>query len=145
VKSLLENNPKLSRSLAPAYQRHVALAARNNNLPAVRTMLAAGLPVGALGQHHATPLHWAAFHGNVEMARAVLRYEPPLEQIDADFKSTPLGWAIHGSEHGWHCRTGDYAGTVECLLKAGAKLPEKIDGTEAVKEVLRRHAGKNLE
>jgi hypothetical protein len=73
------------------------------------------------------------------MAREILRYKPPLERTDADFNSTPLGWAIHGSENGWYCKTGDYAATVETLLKAGAKIPEKDGGTEAVQEVLRRH------
>jgi len=103
-------------------------------------MLASGLPVDALGQHCATPLHWASFHGNAEMAREILRYQPPLELTDADFNATPLGWAIHGSVHGWHCRTGDYAGTVEALLNAGAKIPPKVKGgSEAVRAVLRRH------
>ena len=76
------------------------------------------------------------------MVHTVLRHDPPLELIDADFQSTPLGWAIHGSEHGWNCRGGDYAGTVEALLKAGAKPPGEISGTEAVKAVLRRHGAK---
>ena len=140
VKSLLADHAGLAASLSPAYRRQVAHAARNNNLAAVRVMLAAGLPVGALGQHRATPLHWSAFHGNAEMAREILRYKPPLELTDADFQSTPLGWAIYGSEHGWYCRTGDYAATVELLLKAGAKLPEKTTGgTEAVSGILRQH------
>jgi ankyrin repeat protein len=136
--NLIRENPQVATSLSKAYQRQVAHAARNNNLAAVRIMLAAGLPVDALGQHNATPLHWAAFHGNAEMAREILRYNPPLEVTDGDFKGTPLGWAIHGSENGWHCETGNYALTVEALLEAGAKLPEKDGGTEAVKQVLQR-------
>jgi len=139
VNSLLAGSPGLVSSLSEANRRHVAHAARNNNLPAVRLMLAAGLPVDALGEHRATPLHWAAFHGNAEMAREILRHRPPLETLDADFKKTPLDWAIHGSEHGWYCRTGDYTGTVEALANAGAKLPGKLDGTEVVREALRRH------
>jgi ankyrin repeat protein len=138
VKTLLRESPEIVAGLSQAYQRQVAHAARNNNLAAVRIMLAAGLPVDAVGQHHATPLHWAAFHGNASMAREILRYNPPLEQIDGDFKSTPLGWAIHGSENGWYCETGDYGATVQALLDAGAKLPEKDGGTEPVREVLRR-------
>jgi hypothetical protein len=139
VKSLLAQNPDLARHLTGAYRRQVAHAARNNNLPAVRAMLAAGLPVDALGQHGATPLHWAAFHGNAAMVRQILRYHPPLELLDADFHSTPLGWAVHGSEHGWHCRAGDYAATAEALIQAGARLPEEIGGSAAVSEVLRRY------
>ena len=146
VKSLLADNARLAANLSAAYRRQVAHAARNNNLAAVRVMLAAGLPVDALGQHRATPLHWAAFHGNAEMTREILRYNPPLEPTDADFQGTPLGWAIHGSEHGWYCRTGNYAATVELLLKAGAKLTEKeTGGTEAVKEVLRRYGAKDVD
>jgi len=106
-------------------------------------MLAAGLPVDALGQHGATPLHWAAFHGNAEMTREILRYNPPLELADADYSLTPLGWGIYGSENGWYCRTGDYPAAVETLLKAGARLPEKkIGGTEGVKAILRRYGAK---
>lgn len=143
VKSLLTENPSLASSLSEADRRQVALAARNNNASAVRVMLAAGLPVDALGQHRATPLHWAAFHGNSEMAREILRHNPPLEVNDADFNMTPLGWGIYGSEHGWHCRTGDYPTTVQSLLQAGAKIPAKaIGGTEAVKEVIRGYLAK---
>src|SRR6266566_6748022 len=131
VKSLLADHAGLAANLSTAYRRQVAHAARNNNLAAVRVMLAAGLPVDALGQHRATPLHWAAFHGNAEMTREILRYNPPLEPTDADFQGTPLGWAIHGSEHGWYCRTGNYAATVESLLKAGATIPGKTtSGTD---------------
>ena len=145
VKKLLSENPGLVAQLPEAVRRQVAHAARNNNLAAVRLMLAAGLPVDALGQHRATPLHWAAFHGNAEMTQEILRYHPPLEKTDADFDATPLGWAIHGSEHGWHSATGNYAGTVEALLKAGAKPPRKVAGTEAVKEVLRHYGIKKTE
>ena len=144
VQSLLAQSPGLISSLSNSDLCQVAHAARNNNAPAVRVMLAAGWPVVALGQHQATPLHWAAFHGNAEMTRDLLRYHPPLEATDADFHGTPVGWAIHGSEHGWHCRTGDYAATVEALLEAGATLDEKkFGGTAAVREVLRRHGAKD--
>ncbi len=143
VKSLLGEHPDLAAGLSEAYRRQVAHAARNNNLASVRVMLAAGLPADARGQHGATPLHWAAFHGNAEMAREILRYRPPLELTDADFSLTPLGWAIYGSEHGWYCRTGNYAATCEALIQAGAKLPERLEGSEPVKELLRRFAAKD--
>ena len=139
VKSLLANHLDLAQRLSAQQRRQVAHAARNNNVAAVRLMLAAGLPVDAVGQHRATPLHWASFHGNADMAREILRHNPPLELTDADFNGTPLGWAIHGSVHGWYCQTGDYAGTVAALLNAGAKLsPKSNGGSEAVKKVLRQ-------
>ena len=102
-------------------------------------MLAAGFPVDATGQHEGTPLHWAAFHGNAEMTREILRYNPPLEPLDRDFRATPLSWGIHGSEHGWYAKTGDYPTIMELLLTAGAQPPEDPSkGTEAVKAVLRQ-------
>ena len=103
-------------------------------------MLAAGWPLDVRGQHGGTPLHWAAWHGNAAMVRELLRYHAPLELRGDEWDLPPLGWALHGSENGWHCQTGDYAATVEALLNAGAKPGDrKLGGTEAVREVLRRH------
>jgi ankyrin repeat protein len=138
VNALRAEQPEVAESLTAADRCQVAHAARNNETGAVRLMLESGLPADARGQHQATPLHWAAFHGNLGMIEAVLRFGPPLEATDADFSATPMGWAVHGSEHGWHCRTGDYAGTVEALLAAGAEQPASMGGSPAVQEVLRR-------
>jgi hypothetical protein len=102
-------------------------------------MLEAGLPVESFGQHRATPLHWAAWHGNAELVRLILTYQPPLENTDNDYRVTPLDWAIHGSQNGWYREAGDYPATVKVLLGAGARLPETIRGTDVVKEVLRQH------
>lgn len=139
--SLLAQNPELSRRLPPAGRRHVAHAARNNDTAAARLMLKAGLPVaGVYSQHHATALHWAAWQGNAELCRSILRHDPPLEDSDNDFGGTPLEWALHGSENSWYPEKGDYAAMVEALLKAGAKPPAKAGGTATVREVLRKHS-----
>lgn len=119
-------------------RRHLAHAARNNNLAAVKTMLELGFPIDGTSQHAATPLHWAAYHGNAIMIEMLLRHNPSLEQKDASFDGSPLGWAIHGSRDGWFREKGDYGLTVELLLKAGAKNVGKAAGTEPVKAVLRR-------
>ena len=102
-------------------------------------MLESGLPVGVGGQHHGTALHWAAFHGNPDMIREILKFKPDLEATNNDFKATPIGWAIHGSEHGWYARRGDYAQAVDLLLQAGAKRPAVIGGTAPVRALLERH------
>lgn len=142
VKSLLAQHPTLATALPAAGRRQLAHAARNNDTVAARLMLAAGLPVDTFSQHHATPLHWVAWHGNAELVRLILSHQPPLENTDNDFKGTPLRWAIHGSEHGWHREAGEYAATVEALLDAGASLPGKVEGAEAVKAILRLHTKK---
>lgn len=141
VKALLARHPTLIGALPAAGRRHVAHAVRNNDTAAARLMLEAGLPVaGVFSQHHATALHWAAWHGNAELVRLILKQGPPLEDTDNEFGSTPLGWALHGSEHAWDRAQGDHAAAVEALLAAGAKPPETLAGTEAVKAVLRRRA-----
>jgi ankyrin repeat protein len=139
LNALLAQQPDLAASLSPAGSRQIAHAARNHTTTATRLLLAAGLPVDARGHHNATPLHWAAWHGNAELVELILRRRPPLENNDNDFHATPLGWATHGSENGWYRQTGDYPATVEALLAAGVTLPETPAGTEAVQVVLRRH------
>lgn len=122
--------------------RVLADAARDNNAPAVRLMLGAGWTVGARGQHGGSPLHWAAWHGNADMVRAILPHAPPIESADNDYNATPLQWAMHGSLNGWHRKSGDYTAVVDALLQAGAKPPETVkdgDATAAVLDVLRHH------
>ena len=140
VQTIRREHPGTVQSLSEGDRRQVAHAARNNQSAVVRLMLECGWPVNATGQHQATPLHWAAFHGNAEMAETILRFNPPLEATDADFNGTPLRWAVHGSEHGWHCRTGDYGATVVALIRAGARRPDAIEGSPAVQDVLRGFA-----
>jgi len=140
VQSLLAADPRLADRLPASERRQLAHAARNNDLEAARLMLSAGLPLDATGQHGATPLHWAAFHGNLELINLLLPHHPPLELNDRDFNATPLGWAIHGSEHGWDRAKGDFPGSVKALLSAGAKPPADYSGTPEVRAVLAAHA-----
>jgi ankyrin repeat protein len=133
--------PEAVQQLGDADRRRVADVARNNDTRAVGLMLRYGWPVDARGQHRATPLHWAAFHGNPEMVREVLTYGPPLEALDGDFNGSPLGWAIHGSMNGWFVKTGDYVATVDLLLQAGATPPTELTrGSPAVRAALARFA-----
>jgi ankyrin repeat protein len=140
---LLNARPDLAQALSDDERGKLPLAAQNNDVRAVRMMLAAGWPPGAAGQHGATALHWAGFHGNVEMAKVVLAHHPPLEVQEKDFGQTPLGWTIYGSLNGWHVERGDYAGVLELLLDAGAIAPPPaadLKASEAVLAVLRKRA-----
>ena len=105
-------------------------------------MFGAGWPANVQGEKDHTPLHLAAFHGNVEMVRELLIHHARLEAEEQELEGTPLGWALYGSEHGWRRDKGDYPLTVEALLLAGAKLArpvEELDAPEEVLEVVRRH------
>jgi ankyrin repeat protein len=139
VKSLLTEYPNLASTLPPSGRRQLAHAARNNDPIAASLMVTAGLPVESFGQHHATPLHWAAWHGQAELVRLILAHGGRIENSDNDYGGTPLNWAIHGSQNGWYKEKGDYPATVEALLNAGARMPDTLGGADAVQEVLRRH------
>jgi ankyrin repeat protein len=144
ISDLLARDPRLLSSLSDQERAVLADAARDNDLAAVQAMLAAGWPIDVRGQHRATPLHWAAWNGNAAMIRALLGYRAPVEIKGDEYDATPLGWAIYGSIQGWRRETGDYAGSVEALLAAGAQAPKltpALDASDAVRTVLARHAG----
>jgi ankyrin repeat protein len=141
-RALLASHPNLTRTLSDDDCRRLPDAAQNNNTNAVRLMLGAGWPVDTRGEYRMTPLQWAAWHGNAEMVREILRYHPKLELKDNEHGVTALGGALHGSENGWHRDTGDYVATVEALLNAGAKAPkvtQDLEASEVVREVLLRY------
>jgi ankyrin repeat protein len=138
LREMLAKSPRLAGELAEADRRRLIAAAQSNNTNAVRLMLEAGWPVATQGPGGATALHWAAFHGNVSMAREILRHSPPLELEDSAHHGTPMDWALYGSLHGWHRQTGDYAGMVSALLDAGARPPKESDvASEAVLAALK--------
>jgi hypothetical protein len=142
-RSLMKSRPNLVETLSETEYRKIADAAQSNNTQAVRLMAAAGWPVDFSGQHGLSPLHWAAWHGNVEMVRHLLRHGASLELRGNEWDITPLTSALHGSEHGWHKDTGDYGGTVEALLQAGAKAPkltDDLEASDAARAVLWRYA-----
>jgi ankyrin repeat protein len=142
VRQLRATQPDLAAALTAGERRKLADAAQDENIPAVRLMLDAGWPPDARGQHNATPLHWAAFHGNRELTRVLLEHGAPVNVKGDEYNGTPLGWALHGSVHGWRAKTGDYAGTVAALLARGADAPPVTDGMQgapAVIDVLRQH------
>ena len=144
MRDILAAHPDLPQKLSEAERSQLVHAAQDTNVMAVRLMLSSGWPVDARDGRGRTALHWAAFHGNEELVRMILEYHPPLDCVDAEHHGTPLGWAIFGSEHGWFPGRGDYAGTVEALLAAGAQPPSEVDGSEAVRTILRRRLGKRI-
>ncbi len=144
TEALLASHPALASELADEDRGRIAHAARHNDGEAVHRMLEAGWPVDARGQHGGTPLHWAAWHGNVQMTGRLLARGARVDVTDHDHRATPLGWAIYGSTHGWNPRNADYPATVTTLLDAGSALPDAartLDGSSAVQAVIRARTG----
>lgn len=117
VQKLLGSTTNLVSELSHEQSARVVHAAKRNDGRAVRLMLSIGWPSG-VRHDGATALHWAAFHGNANLARELVNSNAPLDARDDEYGGTPLDWAEHGSKHGWHCRTGDYDGVIG-LLRVG--------------------------
>lgn len=135
----LARHPDAAKSLSEPDRLKLPNAAQTNNTKAVRLMLEAGWPVDTPGDAGATALHWAGFHGNAEMAREILKFHPTLELKSREYAGTAVAWSVYGSGNGWHRDTGDYVGTIQALLEAGATLPahaEDLEPSDAVLEIL---------
>jgi ankyrin repeat protein len=144
--SILAADPHLVDRAPDRALRQVADAARNNNVAAMSAMLRRGFPATALSQHGATSLHWAAFHGNPDMLEDILRYNPPINAQDRQFKGTPMGWLIHGALNPWGLSTGRHGECARLLLDAGAQLDEASlpTGHDAVDQVLRERLFRDM-
>ncbi len=138
-RDFLSKRPDAAQTLSEEERQKLPNAAQTNNSEAVRLMLEAGWPVDTPGEAGATALHWAGFHGNAEMTRTILRFDPALELKSREYAGTALSWAVYGSGNGWHRATGDYVGAIRAMLEAGATLPphaEELEPSEAVLEML---------
>jgi hypothetical protein len=101
--------------------RRIVDAAEANDADAVRRFIRAGWPLDARGQHRMTALHWAGFHGNLEIVRMLLDAGAEVNLGGNDFGGNALGAARFGSKEGWYCKTGNYTGVIDALLAAGAE------------------------
>ncbi len=139
AKAAVQSGGIVPAKLPKPGRRHLAHAARNNNLIAVKTMLELGFPLDGTSQHGATALHWAVYHGNAAMVKLLLQHHPALEVKDADFSGTPAGWAVHGSHSSWCRQSGDYAAVVELLIEAGAEVRADPRASAEVMAMLQKH------
>jgi len=135
--ALLAENPGIVGTLGDDELARLPVAAGRSDAKAVRLFLKAGWPPDATMPKHVTALHWAGFHGDVEIAKLLLASGAPLEARDGQYDATPLGWAMHGSRFGWGRAESDYPGVVTALLDAGAKVPADHGASASVLEVLR--------
>jgi ankyrin repeat protein len=102
---LLEDRARASQltgtSVEPDDRVWLLAAASRNRTEAARMMLHAGWPAVTDSQT-TTALHWAAWHGNAELAKALLDRGAPTDRRDVQYHGTPRDWAEHGAreQHG---------------------------------------------
>ncbi|WP_436758416.1 hypothetical protein [Streptosporangium sp. V21-05] len=72
-------------------------AAAHGNVEAVRLMASLGFEVGLV--RRASPLHEAAWAGDLPTVKALLELGADPSARDTEFGATPQGWAEHGGRH----------------------------------------------
>jgi ankyrin repeat protein len=91
---------------------------------------------GAKNHYNETPLHWACVAGRVEAAKVLVERGAPLDVKERNHQADPIGWAYWGSEY-WNEPSGDYVATIEYMLSKGGRLANQIQGSPAVRELLK--------
>lgn len=143
---ILADHPQLFQKLSGNAARRIIGVALRNNTSAMKLLLEQGWPSNAVLDNNQTALHFAAWHGNLPMVRALLKHNAPVQVVETEHGGSPLAWALHGSLHSWEREQGDYPAVTHALLAAGASIPEPDRPLEAAEEVLaviREHANKN--
>lgn len=103
----------------------------------VEFLLRRGVDVAARNprHHQSTGLHWAAFCGHDETVAVLLRHGAPVNEKDASFDGTPLGWALYAwGGGGPYPGESRYYDVVKQLVAAGATVAEQwlTDGDRGV-------------
>ncbi|MEO5511882.1 MAG: ankyrin repeat domain-containing protein [Longimicrobiales bacterium] len=115
VTAILREHPSIASQLAEPELLQLSAMAELGNRGAALRMLEAGFPADTRGQHGQTALHWAAFHGDAELAGALIDHGVSVDAVESQFGGTPGAWARHGRENSWFRERGDYGNTLRVL------------------------------
>jgi ankyrin repeat protein len=142
ARKIVAEHPRLIENLSPAAARRMIGATVRNNTRAVELLLEAGWPTVVFNEKNQTPLHYAAWHGNLVLVKALLAHQAPVNVFETEHGGGPLAWALHGSQHSWERNSGDYPAVTRELLAAGAEIPKPerpLEATEEVLEIIHQH------
>ena len=86
-------------------------------------LLERGAAFAIRGLFDETPLHWAAHMGLPALVRRLIGAGADVNAEDGKYRSSPLGWALHGWTDGpAERRRGDHDQVVRALVGAGAHV-----------------------
>lgn len=95
-----------------------------------------GANISHSGCHGGTALHWAAWCGRDKVVGRLIHEGAEINKLCADFKATPLFWAIHGLKRGGNDKLSNYVACVRLLIAAGADKNIPNGGGETVFDLL---------
>lgn len=142
VARIMQQHPAVIQRLTENAARRIVGAALRNNTRAVELLLEQGWPSQAALENEQTALHYAAWHGNIAMVRALLAGNAPVNVFETEHGGSPLAWALHGSLNSWEREQGDYPAVTRALLDAGAAIPKParlLEATEDVLAIIQQH------
>ncbi len=94
---LRAHHPQLVHQLVDEQPNLISTAAGMGRVEAVRLMVELGFDLNPTDR--STPLHEAAFHGHLDVVRALIDAGADPTTRDPDHDSTPLGWAQYAQQH----------------------------------------------
>ncbi|GAB1343028.1 ankyrin repeat domain-containing protein [Gemmatimonas sp.] len=138
ARGLLSEHPQLIAQLREGDAGCLLDAFANNQESAVRLMVSLGWPLTPESEWGGTALHWAAWQGQVDLARVLIEAGAPVNVRDSRYGSSPLAWAAHGSLHCDRANDTDYPAMVHLLLDAGATRAESFNQWQESPESMAR-------
>ncbi len=142
ARRFLATHPNLFATMTGIDHAALVDAVHHGRGDVLRTMVDLGFDLHREGEHGGTPLHWAAWLGNIDLVRLLIGLGAPIDVRDRQYGASPLGWAAHGSE----CHRDDdrYCAVVDALIDAGArreftinKWGKALEGSARVAERLK--------
>jgi len=132
-------SPELVNALVPSDRLLLPESAAGDRDSIALACLAAGFPVDTTDSMGATALHHAAIRGRAPLTQSLLDAGADISIRDSEHSSTPLGWALFGSDISKDS-DADYEATVRALLEAGARPrnDEYMSRRPGVRAVLRK-------
>ncbi len=134
--AILQRKPNLIAKLGKRDRALLPDCAWTNKPDAIRLMLDLGLDIDAKGGANGTALDRAAIKGNAEIVRLLLDNGASTMVVN-DFGGTPFRACIWASEN-WRDPAGDYVACVEAFLFAGEPMPDGVQGSAEVIELLKQ-------
>ncbi|MES2523508.1 MAG: ankyrin repeat domain-containing protein [Gemmatimonadota bacterium] len=119
--SIVSSHPGVMAELTAEDRRSIIRAITDGDVAAVHAMLSLGWVVDDEEPWGGTPLHWAAWHGRLEIVRALLQHGAAVNTRDSEYGSSPVAWAAHGSTNACTSSDEDYVAIVGLLLDHGAQ------------------------
>lgn len=139
ARAALAAEPGIRAELLERDPSAILRVVESGNAAAVGVLTALGFDLRTEGPWGGTALHWAAWHGRVELASALLAAGAPVNVRDRTYGSSPIAWAAHGSAN---CRSADdaYIAIIDMLLDAGSERAASFNKWDAPPEALASEA-----